>query len=73
VSLSRGEILFKPEGPVDPGSVIEAWVDWPARLENGVALRLYAQGEVQEPKNGYAVLKILQHDFRIAPKAAAES
>jgi hypothetical protein len=68
--MSRKEIWFKLGVPVDHGAVVEVWVDWPARLESGVALRFYAQGEVRVTENGCAVLKVFRYDFRIAPKKA---
>jgi len=68
VGMSREEICFQLGAPVDDGAVVEVWVDWPARLESGVALQFYAQGEVRVTDNGRAALKILRHDFRIAPK-----
>src|SRR5215469_2465301 len=71
VSMSKAKIRFKPEAPVVPGSWVEVWVDWPARLENRVGLRLHAHGEIGEPENGCAVLHIMRHDFRIAPKSYA--
>ena len=69
LKMSRTEIVFKPGVPVDRGSILEVWVDWPARVKGGVALRLFAQGEVRESQNGYAVLQMFRYDYRSAPKA----
>ncbi|HKE25370.1 MAG TPA: hypothetical protein VKB88_23590 [Bryobacteraceae bacterium] len=68
VGMSREEIWFLLGTPVDDGAVVEVWVDWPARLESGVALQFYAQGAVRVTDNGRAALKVFRHDFRIAPK-----
>jgi hypothetical protein len=41
-------------------------VDWPARLDNVIALKLHVQGEIVETDNGFAAIKILQYEFRTA-------
>ncbi len=69
VYISTKEIVFKAARPLPAGLEIEVYIDWPARLDNVIALRLYAHGETQEMRNDCVVVKILRCDFRIAPKS----
>ena len=64
VNISSSKIVFQPEYPIPVGSQIEAYVDWPARLDNVIALRLHVDGETIETENGYAAVRILRHEFR---------
>ena len=45
VNMSSSRIVFKPEYPIPVGLRIEAYVDWPVRLDNVIALRLHVDGE----------------------------
>ena len=73
VSMSSSRIVFKPEYPIPVGLRIEAYVDWPVRLNSVIALRLHVHGETIETEKGYAAVTILRHEFRIAPKSHASS
>lgn len=68
-SISRRQIIFRPEHPLPVGKKIEVYVDWPVRLDNGVAIRLYVHGESQASEEGWAAVRILRYEFRIAPKS----
>jgi len=65
-SISSSEIVFKPEHPIPAGLKIEASVEWPARLDNGVALRLHVEGDIAKTEREYATIKILRYEFRTA-------
>lgn len=64
VKVSSSQIVFQPESPIPVGLEIEAYVDWPARLDNVIALRLHVHGETIQTENGYAAVRILRHEFR---------
>ena len=66
VTISSSKIVFQPEYPIAVGLTIEAYVDWPARLDNVIALRLHVHGETIQTENGHAAVRILRHDFRTA-------
>jgi hypothetical protein len=65
-SISSSEIVFKPDDPIPAGLKIEASVEWPARLDNRIALRLHVEGETVKTESEYAIIKILRYEFRTA-------
>ena len=67
VSMSSSRIVFKPEYPIPVGLRIEAYVNWPDRLDNVIALRLHVGGVTVRSENGNAAVNIKRHEFRIAP------
>lgn len=64
VNMSSSSLAFKPEYPITVGLTIEAYVDWPARLDDVIALRLHVDGEIIGTENGCAAVRILRHEFR---------
>ena len=62
---SRG-VVFKSERRIPRGLKIEAWVDWPVRLDNVIALKLHIQGTTLRSEGALAVVRILRHEFRIS-------
>lgn len=57
-------ITFKPQHPIPPGLCIELRLDWPARLDDAIAIKLHATGVTAEIENGTAVVNVTKHEFR---------
>jgi hypothetical protein len=66
VYISSSEIVFRPEDPIPAGLHIEASVEWPARLDNAIAIRLHVEGKTAQTESGYAAIKIARYEFRTA-------
>jgi hypothetical protein len=65
VSFSSSRIVFKPESPIPAGLQIEAYVDWPACRESGIASKLHVHAETVGTRHGCAVVKILRYEFQV--------
>ena len=46
------------------GQLLQVSVDWPARLDNAVALKLVAEGRVIRIIDGQAAVRIDKYEFR---------
>jgi hypothetical protein len=66
VNISGKRITFTPEHPIPTGRCIKLGVDWPARLDQGIALKLHITGMTTELDRGAAVVNISRHEFRVA-------
>ena len=73
INISRSVIVFKADSPLPAGHEIEMYVDWPARLVNVIPIRLHVHGETIEDQSGYAAVKILRHEVRIARRPNLEA
>lgn len=73
VNISGKRITLKPERPIPSGRCIKLGVDWPARLNQGIALKLHITGMTAELDQGAVVVNISRHEFRVAsPNRQAE-
>jgi len=64
VNISSKGLLFSTEEPLQPGQLLQVSVDWPARLENQVPLKLVAEGRIVRNLNGQAAMRIDKYEFR---------
>lgn len=64
LNISSKGLLFATEQPLQPGQLLQVSVDWPARLENQVPLKLVAEGRIVRNLNGYAAMSIDKYEFR---------
>jgi DNA-binding NarL/FixJ family response regulator len=64
VNISSKGLLFGTNEPLQPGQLLQVSVDWPARLENEVALKLVAEGRVIRNVDGQAAVRIDKYEFR---------
>ena len=55
VRISSSQIVFQPESPIPVGLEIEAYVDWPARLDNVIALKLHVNGTTIENEIAFRI------------------
>jgi CheY-like chemotaxis protein len=64
VNISSKGVLFATQHPLQPGQLLQVSVDWPARLENEIPLKLVAEGRVIRVVDGQAAVKIEKYEFR---------
>jgi len=64
VNISSKGLLFSTEEALQPGQLLQVSVDWPARLENQVPLKLVAEGRIVRNVNGQAAMRIDKYEFR---------
>ena len=66
VSISTTTVRFKSDHQLAAGFRIEAMVEWPARLNNILPLRLYIHGETVGAESDCNAIRILRHEFWIS-------
>ena len=64
VNISSKGLLFRTDEPLQPGQLLQVSVDWPARLENQIPLKLVAEGRIVRNSKGEAAMKIDKYEFR---------
>jgi PilZ domain len=69
INMSGSGILLITDGVLPPGRLIEVEIDWPARLDDGVPLKMVVGGKVvrsEERDVALAGVRILRYAFRTA-------
>jgi len=64
LNISSKGLLFATEEPLQPGQLLQVSVDWPARLEDQVPLKLVAEGRIVRIVDGLAAMRIDKYEFR---------
>lgn len=64
VNISSGGVLLTTDHQLPVGGRIEVLVNWPARLNGVVSLRLVVRGVVVRSEVGYAAVQIVGYEFR---------
>jgi CheY-like chemotaxis protein len=64
VNISSKGVLFKTDEALEPGQLVQVSVDWPARLENQIPLKLVAEGRIVRNIKGVAAMTIEKYEFR---------
>ena len=64
LNISSKGVLFKADEALEPGQLIQVSVDWPARLENQIPLKLVAEGRIVRNIKGVAAMTIEKYEFR---------
>jgi DNA-binding NarL/FixJ family response regulator len=64
LNISSKGLLFSADAALQPGQLLQVSVDWPARLENQVPLKLVAEGRIVRNLNGLAAMRIDKYEFR---------
>lgn len=64
LNISSKGLLFSTDEALQPGQLLQVSVDWPARLENQVPLKLVAEGRIVRNLNGQAAMRIDKYEFR---------
>ena len=68
IDISKGGIRFNADQPQTVGSNMKLYITWPAPVD-GLAVQLYAAGEIVRSDKREAVLRISHHEFRTKSKA----
>jgi CheY-like chemotaxis protein len=64
LNISSKGLLFATEEALQPGQLLQVSVDWPARLDLQVPLKLVAEGRIVRNLNGLAAMRIDKYEFR---------
>ncbi|MES1257305.1 MAG: response regulator [Acidobacteriota bacterium] len=64
VNISSKGLLFTSNAFFHWGQLVEVSLDWPARLENQISLKLVAQGRIVRCVNGRTAMTIDRYEFR---------
>ena len=65
VNISSTGVLFTSDQNLQNGRRIELSINWPAKLDQKVPLKLIVLGRIVRTEPGRAAVDILQHEFRI--------
>jgi FixJ family two-component response regulator len=71
LNISSKGVLFRADEALEPGQLIQISLDWPARLENQVPLKLVAEGRIVRNISGVAAMTIEKYEFRTRRVAAS--
>ena len=74
LNISSKGILFTSNEQFQSGQLVQVSLDWPARLENQVPLKLVAEGRIVRNSEGQTAMTIDKYEFRTrrAAKPAAD-
>jgi DNA-binding NarL/FixJ family response regulator len=64
LNISSKGILFTSKEQFHKGQLVQVSLDWPARLENQVPLKLVAEGRIVRNENGVTAMTIDKYEFR---------
>ncbi|HXE64478.1 MAG TPA: response regulator [Bryobacteraceae bacterium] len=64
LNISSKGVLFRASEALEPGQLVQVSVDWPARLENQIPLKLVAEGRIVRNIKGVAAMTIEKYEFR---------
>ncbi len=63
--MSSKELVFKSNESFTVGQFLQVSIDWPARLEYKIPLRLVVSGQILRNDDGQAAMSIEKYGFRI--------
>jgi DNA-binding NarL/FixJ family response regulator len=64
LNISSKGILFTSNEQFQAGQLVQVSLDWPARLENSIPLKLVAEGRIVRNNNGQTAMTIDKYEFR---------
>jgi hypothetical protein len=64
LKISSKDLLFTTTETFLPGQVVEACIDWPIRLNNGVRIALVVEGKVITSSDDSTAIRIDRYQFR---------
>jgi DNA-binding NarL/FixJ family response regulator len=64
LNISSKGLLFTSNERFQAGQLVQVSLDWPARLENQVPLKLVAEGRIVRNANGQTAMTIDKYEFR---------
>lgn len=73
--VSSRSVLIESETSLPLGRRVDLWIEWPARLENRIGLRLHIDGRTVSVAGTASEIEILGYEFRtcaLAPRRVSE-
>jgi hypothetical protein len=67
ISLSSRSVSIESETTLPVDRRVDLWIEWPARLENNVGLRLHIDGRTVNVLGTATEVEILAYEFRTCP------
>jgi hypothetical protein len=64
LNISSKGLLFTSNEHFHAGQLVQVSLDWPARLENQIPLKLVAEGRIVRNSNGQTAMTIDKYEFR---------
>jgi CheY-like chemotaxis protein len=64
LNISSKGLLFTSNEQFQAGQLVQVSLDWPARLENQIPLKLVAEGRIVRNSNGQTAMTIDKYEFR---------
>ncbi|HVW86033.1 MAG TPA: response regulator [Bryobacteraceae bacterium] len=64
LNISSKGLLFTSQERFHEGQLVQVSLDWPARLENQIPLKLVAEGRIVRNSNGQTAMTIEKYEFR---------
>jgi len=64
LNISSKGLLFTSNEQFQQGQLVQVSLDWPARLENQIPLKLVAEGRILRNSNGETAMTIEKYEFR---------
>jgi DNA-binding NarL/FixJ family response regulator len=64
LNISSKGLLFATDAQLQSGQLVQVSLDWPARLENQIPLKLVAEGRIVRNSGGQAAMTIEKYEFR---------
>ncbi len=64
LNISSKGLLFTSNEQFQAGQLVQVSLDWPARLENQIPLKLVAEGRIVRNANGQTAMTIDKYEFR---------
>jgi hypothetical protein len=64
LNISSKGVLFRADEALEPGQLVQISLDWPARLEKQIPLKLVAEGRIVRNVKGVAAMTIEKYEFR---------
>ncbi len=71
LNISSKGLLFTSNEQFQAGQLVQVSLDWPARLENSIPLKLVAEGRIVRNANGQTAMTIDKYEFRTRRVAKA--
>src|SRR5690242_16887111 len=71
VNLSSTGVLFESQDTLRVGQSLDLLIDWPARIDDRVALVLFIVGRIVRISGTSIAAEIVMHEFRIRPTSNA--
>jgi DNA-binding NarL/FixJ family response regulator len=75
LNISSKGLLFTSSELFHAGQLVQVSLDWPARLENQIPLKLVAEGRIIRNNNGQTAMTIEKYEFRtrrVTPRAPTD-